>query len=83
MDIEAANSIEKGSVKVRKGHKMSGILLSILGFLWLARKAGWMPNETGLMPQHSTGGILLPVVLMALGLLLFFGLIGRGKKHLN
>jgi hypothetical protein len=81
MHIESAESVEKGSVKVRKGHKVTGILLSILGSLWLARKTGWMPNETDLVPHHATGGIFLPVVLIASGLLLVFGLMGRGRKQ--
>ncbi len=81
MHNESTNDIEKGSAKVKKGHKITGILLSVIGFLWLTKKAGWMPDEAGLVQHHGTGGIFLPVVLITSGLLLIFGLIGRHRRQ--
>ncbi len=70
MDVEATDNAEKKEVRRWRGHRITGILLAVLGSLWLARKAGWMP-------QHNTGGILLPVILIISGLLLVSGMVGR------
>ncbi len=82
MSIESTNSSEKGNVKRRwKGHKIFGILLSIMGFFWLARKAGWMSHDTTWVPHEANSSpIFWPLIVIAIGLLIIFGL-GREKKH--
>ncbi len=80
MGDEATDNAEKTEVRRRKGHRITGVLLSIAGFLWLAKKMGWMPHDTVWVPHHATGGMTLPVILVILGLLLVFGMSGRNNK---
>jgi hypothetical protein len=49
----------------RKGHKITGIALSIIGFFWLAKKIGWIPVAAG----GST--IFWPIVTITVGIVLF------------
>ncbi len=77
MDVEAKDNAEKREVRRWRGHRIAGILLAVVGSLWLARKAGWMPHESAWVTQHDTGGILLPVILIIPGLLLVSGMVGR------
>jgi hypothetical protein len=82
MRIESANEIKKSNVKRGKGHKIFGGLLLVMGFFWLARKAGWMSHDTSWMPHEANGSpIFWPLIVIAIGLLIIFGLGGREKKH--
>ncbi len=82
MDVEATNDAGRGIRKQGKGHKIIGFLLSVIGLFWLARKAGWVSHDTSWVPHHADGStIFWPLVLIALGLFLIFGLKGRGKTH--
>ncbi len=47
--------------------RISGILLVVAGLFWFAHKAGWMPTE------HGRSAIFCPIVVIAVGLFLFFG----------
>ncbi len=80
MDVEATDNAEKREGRRWRGHRITGILLAVVGSLWLARKAGWMLHDSAWVMQHDTGGIMLPVILIILGLLLVFGMAGRNKK---
>ncbi len=82
MDVEANNHIGRGIRKQSNGHKIIGFLLSLIGLFWLARKVGWVSHDTNWVPHHANGStIFWPLVLIALGLFLIFGLGGSGKKH--
>ena len=48
------------------GQKIAGIVLSVAGFFWLAKKAGWIPVD------HSHPSVLWPIVVIAIGLLVIF-----------
>ncbi len=37
----------KGHTRDGRWHKLSGILLAVLGFFWLAKKVGWIPVAAG------------------------------------
>jgi hypothetical protein len=67
MTIEADNTPVKNEAKRWGLRKLVGILLAVIGMFWLAHKAGWIPVERG----HPA--ILWPLVVIAVGLLLFFG----------
>ncbi len=82
MDIETTNHVGRGFLKQRKGHKIIGFLLSLVGLLWLARKAGWVSHDTSWAPHYANGStIFWPLVLIAVGLFLIFGLGDGSKKH--
>lgn len=66
MAIETDNAPMKGEGKRGRWHKLTGVLLAVIGFFWLAKKAGWMPTE------HSHSAIFWPIVVMAIGLFVFF-----------
>jgi len=44
-----------------RGQRLTGILLSLLGFFWLAKKAGWMPIASG---------TFWPILLLGVGILM-------------
>ncbi len=81
MDVEVTDNAERREVRRWKGHRITGILLSIVGFLWLAKKSGWMQHDSAWATQHDTGGILLPVLLIVSGLMFIFGMVGDRKRH--
>ena len=62
--------VEKTPVQgeARRGgvRKLVGILLAVMGFFWLAHKAGWMPAD------HGHPAIFWPIVVIAIGLFMFF-----------
>jgi hypothetical protein len=66
MAIETDNALMKGEGKRGRWHKLTGVLLAVIGFFWLAKKAGWMPTE------HSHSAIFWPIVVIAAGLFIFF-----------
>ena len=48
-------------------HKLSGILLAVVGFFWLAKKVGWIPVTAG-------GSVIFwPILTIMLGLWFAFG----------
>lgn len=65
----------------KKGHRVTGIIVSVLGFLWLAKKAGWMPAESHMMPHHTVGSALWPLGLIAAGIVLIYFSGNSDKKH--
>jgi apolipoprotein N-acyltransferase len=67
MTTETDNTTLKGDAKRGGLRKIAGALLAIIGLYWLAHKAGWMPAE----PGHAA--IFLPIVVIAIGLFMFFG----------
>ncbi len=84
MDVEATNHVGSGFLKQRKEHKIIGFSLSVIGLFWLARKAGWVSHDMDWVPHHASGStIFWPLVLIALGVFLIFGLGDGGKKHLK
>ena len=57
----------KGHTRHGHWHKLSGILLAIFGFFWLAKKVGWIPVAAG-------GSVIFwPVLTIMLGLWFAFG----------
>ena len=60
------------SHKGRKGHKIAGMALSIIGFFWLAKKIGWIPVAAG------GSQIFWPILTIVLGLSLVLS-VGRKK----
>ena len=57
--------------------KIAGIALAMVGFFWLAKRAGWMPMEHG----HPT--VFWPLVVVAVGLLLSFGRDHRAGRRIE
>ena len=56
----------KGHTRHGHWHKLSGILLALIGFFWFANKVGWIPVTTG-------GSVIFwPVLTIMLGLWLAF-----------
>jgi hypothetical protein len=45
----------------RKGHTITGAVIAIIGFFWLAKKVGWIPVAAGGSP------IFWPAVTIAAG----------------
>jgi hypothetical protein len=57
----------KGHTSNRHWHKLSGILLAVVGFFWLAKKVGWIPVAAG-------GSVIIwPVITIVFGLWFAFG----------
>ena len=76
MEMVPGNAPGKGAHRGRR-QKVLGIALAVIGLFWLAKRAGWMPVEHG----HPT--VFWPLVVVAIGLLLFFGRdhwAGRGSE---
>ena len=57
----------KGHTRHGHWHKLSGILLAVVGLFWLANKVGWIPVAAG-------GSVILwPVLTIMFGLWFAFG----------
>ncbi len=57
----------KGHFRQGQWHKLSGIMLAVFGFFWLANKVGWIP-------VHEGGSVIFwPVITIMLGLWFAFG----------
>ncbi len=66
MTKESTSKNIKGHTRQGHWHKLSGILLSVIGFFWFASKIGWIPVEEG-------GSVIFwPVLTIILGLWLAF-----------
>lgn len=49
-------------------HRLSGIMLALIGFFWLAKKVGWIPVAAG-------GSVIFwPIFTILLGLWIAFGI---------
>jgi hypothetical protein len=65
----------KGHTGNTHWHKLTGILLAVIGFFWFVKKVGWIPVATG-------GSVIIwPVLTIMLGLWLAFG--SRRAKRLK
>ena len=58
----------RGHARQGRWHKLSGILLAVLGFFWLAKKVGWIPVAAG-------GSVIFWPVLTANLIQLYFPLL--------
>ncbi len=57
----------KGRTSHGQWHKLTGILLAVFGFFWLAKKVGWIPVAAG-------GSVIVwPVLTIMLGLWIALG----------
>ena len=57
----------------RKGHTITGSVIAIIGFFWLAKKVGWIPVAAGGSP------IFWPAVTIAAGVAIVL-LAGNNSK---
>jgi hypothetical protein len=65
MENESISTNIKGHT--RHWHKLSGILLAVVGFFWLANKVGWIPVAAG-------GPVIFwPALTIMIGLWFAFG----------
>jgi hypothetical protein len=62
MAKESISTDIKGRTRHAYWHKLSGILIAVVGFFWLASKVGWIPVAAG------GSGIFWPVLTIMLGL---------------
>lgn len=60
----------------KKGHTITGAVITIIGFFWLAKKVGWIPVAAG------GSQIFWPILTIVLGLSVVFA-VHRGKLHQN
>ncbi len=67
MDGKTGDTLHEGGERRGGLRRLSGIALSVIGILWLAHKAGWMPAG------HEHAAIFTPLVMIAAGLFLVFG----------
>lgn len=75
MNTEESSSW-KGWLKRRGGlHKAAGALLTVIGIFWLAKRAGWIPEDHG----HHT--VFWPLVAIAIGLFMLSGARRRRNKE--
>jgi hypothetical protein len=66
MAKESISTDIKGHTRQGRWHKLTGILLAVIGFFWFAKKVGWIPVATG-------GSVIFwPVLTIMLGLWLAF-----------
>jgi hypothetical protein len=66
MTKESISTNNKGHRRHGNWHKLSGILIAVVGFFWLAKKVGWIPVAAG------GAGIFWPVLTIMLGLWVAF-----------
>jgi hypothetical protein len=67
MAKESISTRIKGHTRYGNWHKLTGILLAVVGFFWLAKNIGWIPVAEG-------GSVILwPVLTIILGLWFAFG----------
>lgn len=56
-----------GEAKKGRAHTLMGVLVSVFGFFWFAKKVGWIPVAAG------GSAIFWPAVLMVVGLMIAIG----------
>lgn len=67
----------KHSCSRKNGKVFAGLLISTVGFFWLAKKVGWIPVAGG-------SGLIWPVVIMFLGaVIILFTLVHSRQKHVT
>jgi hypothetical protein len=66
MAKESISTDIKGHTRQGRWHKLTGILLAVIGFFWFAKKVGWIPVVAG---EFIT---IWPVLTIMLGLWLAF-----------
>jgi hypothetical protein len=66
MTKKSISTNTKGHARHGHWHKLSGILLAVVGLFWLAKKVGWIPVAAG------GSFILWPVLTIMLGLWIAF-----------
>ena len=49
----------------KKGHQITGAVIAIIGFFWLAKKVGWIPVAAG------GSAIFWPVIIIIAGIAIF------------
>jgi F0F1-type ATP synthase assembly protein I len=64
---ESISTNIKGHTRHGHWHKLSGILLAVVGLFWLAKKVDWIPAVAG------GSAIFWPVLTIMLGLWFAFG----------
>jgi hypothetical protein len=77
MAKESISTGIKGHTRHVHWHKLSGILLAVVGLFWLAKKVGWIPVAA------EGSGILWPVLTIMIGLWFAFSrrrVIARDQK---
>jgi hypothetical protein len=67
MTKESISTKIKGHTRHGHWHKLSGILLAVVGLFWLAKKVGWIPVAAGWSVT------IWPVLTIMLGLWFAFG----------
>jgi hypothetical protein len=57
----------------KKGHTITGAVIAIVGFFWLAKKVGWIPVAAG------GSQIFWPITTIAVGIVLLLS----ARRHHN
>lgn len=57
-----------------KGHTITGVVIAIVGFFWLAKKVGWIPAATG------GSAIFWPAVIVTAGVAIFLSAMNHRKS---
>ena len=59
-----------------KGHTITGAVIAVIGFFWLAKKVGWIPVAAG-------GSVVFwPSITLAVGVIIFLSA-NRNRKEEN
>ena len=67
MTKESMSTKIKGHPRHGQWHKLTGILIAVIGFFWVAKKVGWIPVAAG-------GSVSIwPVLTILVGIWLAFG----------
>lgn len=74
MKKEVLNTRKKGAARHRDGHKIIGLLMAVIGFFWLAKKAGWIPVAAG------GSGIFWPFLAIGAGVFMILAPRHRRKR---
>jgi hypothetical protein len=56
-----------GETRKGRAHTLMGVLVSLFGFFWFAKKIGWIPVAAG------GSAVFWPAVVMVMGLMLALG----------
>jgi len=70
------SAAEKLFSRLGNRHRATGIVLTLIGMSWLAKRAGWMPSD------HAHPTLLWPLLTVAVGLFLAIRVFrGREQGH--